>query len=134
MSRKFLAVALLAASSVGCTKSDMIPVTGVLTLNGQPVADAEVMFNPKTKGRFAVGKTDATGHFKLSTGAPDDGAVPGEYAVTLCEYYPPDKPPKMTSGPLPSRFPQKYGNPSTTPLTVKVEPGTKNEFTFDATK
>lgn len=134
MSRKFLAVALLAASSVGCTKSDMIPVTGVLTLNGQPAADAEVMFNPKTKGRLAVGKTDATGHFKLSTGAPDDGAVPGEYAVTLGEYYPADKPPKMTSGPLPSRFPQKYGNPSTTPLTVKVEAGTKNEFTFDATK
>jgi len=60
--------------------------------------------------------------------------VPGEYAVTLGEYYPPDKPPKMTSGPLPTRFAQKYGNPNTTPLTVKVEPGVKNEFSFDATK
>ncbi len=134
MSRKFFLAALLAVSFAGCTKPDMTPVTGVLMLNGQPAAEAEVMFNPKTTGRLAVGKTDATGRFKLSTGAPDDGAVPGEYVVTLCEYYPPDKPPKMTSGPLPSRFPQKYGNPSTSPLTVTVERGGKNEFSFEVAK
>jgi hypothetical protein len=134
MSRKFFLAALLAVSVAGCTKSDMAPVTGVLTLNGQPASGAEVMFNPKTAGRLAVGKTDEAGRFKLSTGAPDDGAVPGEYVVTLGEYYGPDNPPKMTSGPLPSRFPQKYGDPSTSPLTAKVEREGKNEFTFEVTK
>jgi len=134
MIRKLFAAVLVTACVVGCSKSEMTPVTGVLTLNGQPVADAEVAFNPKTVGRLAIGRTDSTGHFKLSTGAPDDGAVPGEYTVTLFEYYPPDKPPKMSSGPLPSRFAVKYSDPSTSPLSAKVERGAKNEFTFEATK
>lgn len=98
--------------------------------NGQPAAEAEVMFNPKS-GRLATGVTDASGRFTLSTAKPSDGAVPGDYVVTLCEYYPPDKPPKMTSGPLPSRFPVKYGNPETSPLSVHVERGQKNDFQLD---
>jgi hypothetical protein len=114
----------------GCSQSDTVPVTGVVLFNGQPAAEAEVMFNPKT-GRLATGVTDASGRFKLATFKPDDGALPGDYVVTLGEYYPPDKPPKMTSGPLPSRFPAKYGNPDTSPLSVHIERGQKNEFQLD---
>src|SRR5436190_15734955 len=110
MIRKLLPVALLAAGMLGCTQSDTIPVTGVITFNGQPADQAEVMFNPKT-GRIATGVTDSNGHFTLSTAKPNDGAMPGEYLVTLGEYYPADKPPKMPppGQPLPSRFPAKYG-------------------------
>ena len=132
MSRKLLAVALLAAAVLGCTQSDIVPVTGVVLFKGQPADQAEVMFNPKT-GRIATGVTDANGRFMLSTAAPNDGALPGEYIVTLGEYYPPDKPPKMPppGQPLPSRFPPKYGDPATSPLNAKVERGAKNEFIFE---
>jgi len=48
--------------------------------------------------------------FSLSTAKPGDGAMPGEYVVTLGEYYPPDKPPAPAPKAavfLPSRFPAK---------------------------
>jgi len=61
----------------GCTKSDTVPVTGLITLNGQPAENTEVMFNPQGPGRMATGHTDASGRFKLSTATPDDGAGAG---------------------------------------------------------
>jgi len=120
---------------VGCGQSETVEVTGTVTLNGQPADQAEVMFNPKA-GRLATGVTDSSGKFKLSTAKPDDGALPGEYVVTLGEYYPPDKPPALPrgGGQLPSRFPQQYGDPARSPLTAKVERGGKNEFQFDVKK
>jgi hypothetical protein len=132
MSRKLFAAALLTASVLGCTPSETVPVTGVLTFKGEPADKAEVMFNPKT-GRIASGVTDDAGHFTLSTAKPNDGAVPGDYTVTLFEYYPPDKPPKMPppGQPLPSRFPPKYGDPATSPLNATVKRGEKNEFQFE---
>ncbi len=126
------AVLLLA----GCQKSDTVSVTGTVTLNGTPVEQAEVMFNPKTTGRFATGVTDASGKFTLSTAKPNDGALPGEYIVTLAEHYPPDKPPALPKGGgfLPSRFPLQYADPAKSPLTAKVERDGKNDFQFDVKK
>jgi hypothetical protein len=127
----------LAALAVlaGCSQSDTVEVTGTLTMNGQPVDQAEVMFNPK-QGRLATGVTDGSGRFKLSTAKPDDGAMPGDYVVTLAEYYPPDKPPALPRGGglLPSRFPQKYADPAKSPLTATVERGKKNDFQFEVAK
>ena len=135
MSRFCFAAALLAAVCSGCSQSDTVPVTGVVTLNGQPAAQAEVLFNPKT-GRMASGITDDQGHFALSTAKPNDGALPGDYTVTLFEYYPPDKPPKMPppGQALPSRFPPKYADPATSPLNATVKRGEKNEFKFEIAK
>ena len=55
--------------------------------------------------------------------AAEDGAPPGEYVVTLGEYYPPGKSPALPrgGGPLPSRFPVKYGDPAQSPLHANVE-------------
>ncbi len=125
--------AVLAGILSGCGQSETVPVTGTVKLNGQPAANAEVIFTP-TKGRVASGSTDATGRFTLSTGRPDDGAVPGDHKVTIVEYYPPGKPPPMTSGGAPSRFPAQYADTSLTPLTAKVERGKTNDFTFDVKK
>jgi hypothetical protein len=125
-------VAVCAVLLAGCGKSETVPVTGTVTFKGQPAANAEVMFNAK-QGRLATGVTDESGKFTLSTAKPNDGAMPGEYVVTLAEYYPPEKPPAMPrdGGPLPSRFPRKYGDPSHSPLNVTVEREGKNEFLLD---
>ena len=91
------------------------------------------MFTP-AEGRLATGVTDSLGKFTLSTFSPGDGAMPGDHKVTIVEYYPPGKPPPMTPGVLPSRFPAKYTDSSQTPFSAKVERGGKNDFQFDMTK
>ena len=126
----YMIAAVLFAVS-GCAKSDMAPVMGTITLKGQPTENAEVTFNPQGPGRIATGHTDASGQFKLSTAKPDDGAMPGDYVVTLGEHY--DKAPPLPpiGQPLPMRFPQQYGDPAKSPLKAHVERGKKNEFQFD---
>jgi hypothetical protein len=46
---------------------------------------AAVSFVPQSQGvgRLAIGRTDAEGQFTLTTLRTDDGAVPGEYKVTV---------------------------------------------------
>jgi hypothetical protein len=132
MHRVVSAFAVSALIVAGCSQSETVAVTGTVTLNGKPADQAEVMFNPK-QGRLATGVTDANGRFILSTAKPSDGAMPGDYVITLAEYYPPDKPPALPKGGglLPSRFPPKYADPAKSPLTATVERGKKNDFQFD---
>ncbi len=134
MPRLLVAVVMLSAASLGCSQSETVAVTGTLTLNGEPAENALVMFDPKHgTGRHAEGNTDASGHFNLSTAKPGDGAIPGEYVVTLAEYYPPGKAPALPKGGglLPARFPAKYADPATSPLSATVERGKKNDFQFE---
>lgn len=62
-------------------------VTGKVTWNGAPLADASIFFNPvsDTSGDGASGKTDAEGVYKIQTisGKPDGGTTPGKYKVTF---------------------------------------------------
>lgn len=93
---KKIALALVAALccslvGTGCGKKGLeglVPVEGVVTLNGETVEGATVMFAPKTydpsrpKGS-AQAVTDASGKFVMSTLQPDDGVFPGDYYVTV---------------------------------------------------
>jgi hypothetical protein len=77
------AVVLLAAfSGCGPLQSPTVPVRGIVTLDGQPVAGAAVLFTPE-QGRPAEAITDASGGFVLHTFDKDDGAVPGNHKVTV---------------------------------------------------
>ena len=63
-------------------------VEGVVTLNGQPVAGASIMFSPATPGgptEAAGGSSNASGVYRLSSmnGDPERGAVAGDYIVTV---------------------------------------------------
>ena len=133
MPRWVLALSIVASVVAGCSKSDTVDVTGTVTMSGKPAENVQVTFNPKGAARMATGVTDANGRFALSTAKPNDGAMPGEYVVTLGEYYPPGKPPPLPprGGLLPSRFPPKYGDPGQSPLTATVAPEGKNDFPFD---
>lgn len=72
---------LCLASISGCGSRETVPVSGVVRLNGQPVADAGIVFHPEV-GPLASGVTDSSGRYSLSTGSAD-GARPGEYRVTI---------------------------------------------------
>jgi hypothetical protein len=57
-----------------------------VTYNGTPVSGAMVAFAPKAaggKGRSATGISDDAGIFKIGTVIPGDGALPGDYDVTV---------------------------------------------------
>ncbi len=94
-------IATIGLLLIGCSKDKKlpatIPVTGVVTYKGEPLADANVMFVPvDPKGRSANGKTDANGKFVLKTyvGASHEltGALEGDYKIralrqTKCAWY-----------------------------------------------
>ena len=58
-------------------------VTGVVTLDGQPLPEVMVMFQPKAGGRSSMGKTDATGNYILNFNSETPGAIIGDHAVSI---------------------------------------------------
>ncbi|TWU28375.1 carboxypeptidase-like regulatory domain-containing protein [Bythopirellula polymerisocia] len=89
------AIALFSLVLVGCGQGvEMAPVSGVVNVDGQPVAGAGVTFIPVDGGRPAWATTDEAGRFELSSKDPGDGARVGDYLVTLV-----DAPYPVSSGP-----------------------------------
>lgn len=74
-----LAVLLAGAAGCGVRKS---PVNGVVTLDGQPVANASVLFMSEDGSVPASGATDAEGKFSLSY-AGESGIPHGNYKVLV---------------------------------------------------
>lgn len=78
----FLVVFLMGVA--GCGRGKVVKVEGVVTLDGKPFSGATVMFLPAGgNGRAANGLSEEDGSFRLTTFKPDDGAVPGEYKITV---------------------------------------------------
>lgn len=71
---------------------EMIPVTGMVRLDGKPLTSATVMFNPLpgTKGNGGYGVTNAEGKFSVIDYQETPGCPPGEYAVTFTKITQPD--------------------------------------------
>jgi hypothetical protein len=77
---------LLAAG--GCSKGSHLPKTvpasGIVTLDGKPVAGAQVVLVPEGEGATgAYGTSDANGKFSLRAYEEKDGAIPGAYKVQV---------------------------------------------------
>lgn len=148
----FALVPLVVVVFAGCPKSGparpkTVAVTGKVTYNGQAVEGATVTFVSRQGTNSAVGLTDATGQYKLTTFAKDDGAVPGEYQVKIIKteappaagpavsdedpnYVPPEE-----MGPEPAApknlLPAKYADPNSSGLSATVtESAAKNVFDF----
>lgn len=95
----FLKITLSAAflTACGCGEPAMpaiVPVQGVLLLDGQPLPKAEIRFQPTATGlpgdAGASAVTDDQGKFTMTTsGAP--GAIAGEHIVTVNEGPPPEE-------------------------------------------
>ncbi len=74
---------VLALAATGCG-SGLVTVTGKVTLDGQPVEGAVVVFQGENGGgNPAAGQTDSEGVFQLGTFRSGDGAFPGEYKVLI---------------------------------------------------
>lgn len=71
--------------SVTVEKPDLVPVEGTITLDGEPLVGASVMF-----GGVSVGHTDANGHYELSYQGTDKGAPAGPHVVVVEKWVMPD--------------------------------------------
>lgn len=127
-----LVLLMLLMQQVGCgSGSETIAVSGVVTHNSKPLADADVAFIP-AEGRPAYGRSDSNGRFTLTTFNDGDGALPGEHVVTIMKSV--EVKPATDTNPYAeykSVVPVKYGRPQESPLTATVENGSEMEFSFD---
>ncbi|WP_437230856.1 carboxypeptidase regulatory-like domain-containing protein [Planctomicrobium sp. SH661] len=106
-------------------------VYGIVKLDGQPLADAQLLFIPASGGRSSTGETDSNGHYQLMYSAGKAGAVIGDHQVKITS---------ATSGVVdlttdkvvePARaeiLPAKYHTDSELTALVK---NSKNEINFD---
>ena len=126
MQRLVFAICLVSLCVGGCSSRPkdfpaLAPVTGTVTLDGQPLQKAVVMFLSE-KGVAASGATDANGRYTLLYRGSADGASPGRNTVTVTTL--PDDP---NMGVVKERIPAAYNTKST--LTADVVAGT-NTFDF----
>ena len=143
---RLIGLTVLLSAGAGCDgRQAPVPVSGSVTLDGQPVEGATVTFHrigDDRDGRLATGQTDKTGTFRLRMG-DEDGARPGDYKVVIVKSVlagPKLKMPDFPDTPegrnqrehflwkqfgddqLPYRnvLPDRYGDLNSTPLTCKV--------------
>ncbi|EAQ82703.1 hypothetical protein [Blastopirellula marina] len=75
---------------IGCGSNPYLPVSGTVLLDGQPLEDAKLIFEPigdsqgNTSGRPSYGRTDASGQYSLHCPIADqDGAAIGQHRVRI---------------------------------------------------
>lgn len=140
-SLRMLPLFVIAVLFVGCSKSaTLVPVSGKLTMNGKPLGNVKVDFQPDpdqgTKGLGSSGTTDAEGNFTLTYSAEGKpGAIPGFHRVILTDLdvfgntfvgrgdYRTEAPGGPKETPKRARFPELYGDLAKTPFKQEVKPG-----------
>lgn len=134
-----LALVFLLVGGCGPARPKTAAVKGTVTYKSEPVEGAAVMFQ-REGARPATGQTGDDGTFTLTTFDPNDGAVPGDYTVTITKVESiamttdgdaGREPPKSSSGPPKSLIPQKYADPKTSGLQETVASPGPNEFEFE---
>jgi hypothetical protein len=117
-----VAVVLAACSS---DKLQTAEVSGVVRLDGQPLAQALVQFVPE-QGRLSMATTDDAGHYELAYSGTRTGALIGKHTVRISTWRAPDGDRKLPGAP--ERVPTKYN--TKTELTQEVKAGA-NVIDFD---
>lgn len=128
--RSLPVVLALGLSLVGCgggSKLPLVAVSGVVTLDGAPLPDAQVVFEPKD-GSPSFGTTDASGNFRLKFDAQNHGALPGGHVVKITTFAVGDDDAPNSPTYIRERVPQKYNHKSE--LRADVKPGVE-PFKFE---
>lgn len=122
---------VLAASTAGCGSDgpERGIVTGKVTLDGEPLPDADIVFQPED-GSPSLGVTDERGRYDLMYTRDKRGAMLGEHVVQITT------PTSATDAQgnsvrVPQKVPPEYNARSQ--LTREVKPG-RNKFDFNLKK
>lgn len=120
------ALGLLLVAGCGESGPSLGSVEGTVTLDGQPLANAIVNFEPADEAgnRSSYdGQTDESGHYVLHATASRMGAEPGDYTVHITLPKPAADDPRAKTA---AKIPAKYNTRSELRATVK-----DGENTFD---
>lgn len=139
-SNRYLPLLLLAGmiSFSGCGDGRFVyaPVSGMVTLDGKPLALAKVIFIPQPDGindgltgKMSYCVTDDTGHFDLKTINGDPGAKVGTNSVAILGELRDENEPMIIK--RPEYLPARYYEGKT--LTFDVPRGGTTEANFDLT-
>jgi hypothetical protein len=97
----------------------------MVSIDGKPLTKGAISFIP-AKGRQASGAIDSEGRYVLTCFEKGDGAILGEYQVTVngVEY--------VTETLMKWHAPKKYGNVATSGLAATVN-GPRDDLNFELT-
>lgn len=120
------------------------PVSGTVTMNGQPVARANLSFQLADGSGSAAGVTDNQGRYELTTFTAGDGAVPGEYLVAITQFeepppgagVPDDHPdynPNLPEFVPKNLLPERYATAKSSGLKATVVEGPNTGVDFELT-
>jgi hypothetical protein len=142
MVQKSFVLILLILVVTGCQKGRSLKVEyveGIVTLDGEPVQGANILFVPLKKGEGTIeaagGMSDEQGLYKLSSmnGDPEKGAVAGEYRVLVEKVEVRDLTVNGSQRRIGdpdyiqiSLLPKIYGDKEKSPLTATINPGKNN--------
>jgi hypothetical protein len=116
---RLLLVVLFSGCGVGGPA--VAPVSGRVTLDGRPLVNADVTFQPDGELRASGGRTDADGRYRLMFKRGQEGALAGEHTVRIAVSR------ELVSNP--PRIPARYDTQSE--LRREVKAGEENVFDFD---
>ncbi len=124
----FLVVSLPGLIGCGGGSDGRVPVSGIVTLDGNPLEGATVTYRPGpgTQGNGGFGTTGPDGHFEI-TYQNARGLVPGTYRVTVTRMPKGEAAKGLIDAPTRGAggIPARYSHPRETILEASVEPGGK---------
>ena len=114
--------------ATGCAQKpkgmpDLAPVTGTVTMDGQPVTNATISFASESGGQVSFGGIDASGKYELRYSGPHKGAMIGPNTVSISTRTDNPVGPDWKD-PIPAKYNKK------TELKADVKPG-PNTIDFD---
>ncbi|MDR3111110.1 MAG: carboxypeptidase-like regulatory domain-containing protein [Planctomycetaceae bacterium] len=121
-----LFLAVLCLSFASCDKGpNTASVYGVVTVDGQPHPDVEIVFTPKDGQRPSVGYTNGTGAYTLRFTQDKYGCIPGSHVVRINAYRDPENDQSQY-------LPAKYNKEATEnpELNLEIKKG-KQKLDFD---
>lgn len=150
-----VAAGVVLLAMVGCSKGPgpvFAPVTGRVTVNGQPLAEGTIHFVPDEEqgfsGPMSMAAMQTDGSYSLRGPGKYVGAMVGNHRVYLTMPIPElgptpvvidgevvvQEPPRSRPDSIAAGIPRKYLQPETSEWTASVAEGTANAFDFDIGK
>ncbi|WP_166830219.1 hypothetical protein [Thalassoroseus pseudoceratinae] len=141
---RFGVAVIISVMMSGCGGSagedyEVVPVSGKITVNGEPAEGISVAFFPVegTPGTGGFATTDASGAYQLQTRQGRDGTAPGQYRVLFTQILMPDGSPvpkdeMATDVGAVNQLPEHFNDPYNTPIGATVEKdGDNGSHNFD---
>jgi hypothetical protein len=122
------------ATATGCGSSTEATVTGIVTLDGNPIPKGMISFVPANEGTQAYAMSDESGNYEVYTGRVE-GLRAGEYKVTVVARKQPTITKTADGGPAPpgeAITPRWYAYPDFSGLSFNIEAGS-NEINLQLT-